>query len=123
MTIDVSALWNCRSGRWFCSVLVAGFLGLLSQGINANAAEPMSGQEAIVAVKGVAVPFSVYGIIKRLEEIPGVEHVSFNLSQGLADIRIKPGAQVTDGQIREAVVDASYTPGDIRWVATQKNSP
>lgn len=70
-------------------------------------------------MNGVAVPFSVFGIIKRLKEIPGVEHVSFNLSQGLADIRVKPGAQISDDQIRQAVVDASYTPGDIRWMPAQ----
>ena len=119
MTINISTLWNCQFGRRFFVGVVTSFLWLTSQMRDANAAELMSRREAIVVVKGVAVPFSVFGIIKRLEQIPGIEHVSFNLSQGLADILVKPGAQVSDDEIRQAVVDASYTPGDIRWMTTE----
>lgn len=90
--------------------------------IGAESPNPMSSHEAIAVVKGVAVPFSVFGIIKRLEQIPGVEQVSFNLSQGLADIHVKPEARVTDDQIRQAIVDASYTPGDIRWIPSQESA-
>ena len=70
--------------------------------------------EVQVVVKGVATPFSVFGLVNRLGEIPGVEHVSFDLSRGLADVRLRPGATVTDHQFREAIRDASYTPGPIR---------
>ena len=70
--------------------------------------------EVQVIVKGVATPFSVFGLLRRLGQIPGVAHVSFDLSQGLADVLLQPGATVTDHQVREAVRDASYTPGPIR---------
>lgn len=74
-------------------------------------------QEVLVIVKGVTNPFTQFGLIKHLEQIPGVEHVTFNLLHGLADIRLKPGAQVTDAEIQQAIRSASYTPGDITWPA------
>ena len=74
-----------------------------------------SGREALVIVKGVATPFSVFGLLKRFNQIPGVARASFDLSTGLADVRLRPGAEVTDAQLRDAIIDASYTPGDIRW--------
>jgi copper chaperone CopZ len=80
-------------------------------------ADPMgtaSEREALVIVKGVATPFSVFGLIRRFNQIPGVESATFDLSQGLADVKFKPGAAVSDEDIRRAVRDASYTPGPIR---------
>ena len=78
--------------------------------------------EILMIVKGVAVPFSVFGLIKRLEEIPGVENVQFDLNQGLAHIKIHPGVQVTNDQLRQAVVDASYTPGNIKRLSLQRST-
>lgn len=84
-----------------------------------SATPSSSGDEAQVIVKGVAVPYSVFGIIKRLEQIPGVANVSFDMRHGLADIKLNPGAHVTDDQLREAIKNASYTPGDIHWVTRE----
>lgn len=72
-------------------------------------------QEVFVIVKGVTNPFATFGLLKHLEQIPGVEHVTFSLLHGLADLRLKPGAQVTDAEIRQAIRSASYTPGDVTW--------
>lgn len=77
-------------------------------------ASPAAAVEVEVTVLGVAVPYSMFGIVKRLEQIPGVAHVSFNLLHGVADVWINPGATVTDDALREAVLDADYTPGPIR---------
>lgn len=74
-----------------------------------------SEREALVIVKGVATPFSVFGLIRRFNQMPGVESMTFDLSQGLADVKFKPGATVSDEDIRQAVRNASYTPGSIRW--------
>ncbi len=71
--------------------------------------------EVLVIVKGVATPFAVFGIVKGLSKMPGAAHVSFNLQRGLADIILKPGAHLSDEEIRRVVRTASYTPGDIRW--------
>jgi hypothetical protein len=73
------------------------------------------GREALVIVKGVATPFSVFGLLSRFRQIPGVTGATFDLSQGLADLTFKPDAVVSDHDIREAIRNASYTPGPIRW--------
>ena len=82
---------------------------------------PAQSDEVQVIVKGVAVPYSVFGIVKRLEQIPGVAKVDFDMRHGLADIKLIPGAHITDEELRAAVKNASYTPGDIHWV-TPKGS-
>ncbi|MGC8525258.1 MAG: hypothetical protein ACP5M5_13335 [Acidibrevibacterium sp.] len=73
--------------------------------------------EVQVTVMGVTAPFTVFGIVKRLGQVPGVDHVSFNLLHGLADVRVKPGAVITDDDLRRAVRNASYTAGPITWLA------
>ena len=83
----------------------------------AIAAPPPAGSEALVTVKGIVAPFAVFGLVHNLQQIPGVERVTFNLAHGLADVTIRAGATVTEEQIRAAVHKASYTPGEIRWVA------
>ena len=103
------AVYFCVACQFLASDLV-----LLTP--HALAADPTAGvadREVLVTVKGVATPFSVFGLIERFGQIPGVERVSFDLSQGLADVILKPGAQVTDEDFRRAVRSASYTPGDI----------
>ena len=79
----------------------------------ALATEP--GGLALVTVMGVVSPGSSFGLLKHLGGIPGVAEVHFDLLHGLARVQLKPGATVTDAQLREAVRSASYTPGDIRW--------
>lgn len=91
---------------------------VLHPGMSAIAAGPdnaTGGREALVIVKGVATPFSVFGLLSRFRQIPGVTGATFDLSQGLADLTFKPGAVVSDHDIREAIRNASYTPGPIRW--------
>lgn len=91
---------------------------VLHPGLPAIAAGPDNApgrREALVIVKGVATPFSVFGLLSRFRQIPGVTDATFDLSQGLADLTFKPGAVVSDHDIREAIRNASYTPGPIRW--------
>lgn len=83
----------------------------------AKPALPPGYGEVQVTVLGVTAPFFVFGIVKRLEQIPGVEHASFNLKRGTADVVLKPGATVTDDDLRRAVRSASYTIGPIHWIA------
>ncbi len=72
-----------------------------------------------VQVFGVAIPFTSFGIIHRLKTVPGVANVRFNLRQGEAILTLEPGAYVTDEMLRDAVRDASYTPGKIEWPSKQ----
>lgn len=102
---------SARHWRW-AAVLAAGLAG-------PGFADPAAPGEALAIVKGVVAPFAVFGLVHNLQAIPGVERVSFNLMQGLADIRVRAGAQVTDDQIRAAIRKASYTPGEIRWTTPE----
>jgi mercuric ion binding protein len=72
-------------------------------------------REAVVQVKGLACPFCVYGLEKRLRKLPGVERVHVELGKGEADIAFAPGSAVADAEIQKAVRDAGFTPGTIRW--------
>lgn len=72
--------------------------------------------EVHVIILGVTAPFFVFGIEQRFKEIPGVEKVTFILEEGLADVWIKPGAHVTDDDLRKAVRSASFSLGKIIWI-------
>lgn len=82
----------------------------------AKPALPPGYGEVQVTVLGVTAPFFTFGIVKRLEQIPGVEHASFNLKRGIADVILKPGAAVTDDDLRKAARNASYNFGEIHWI-------
>lgn len=86
-----------------------------AQAAASPAGAPAAG-EVQVTVLGVTAPFFTFGIVKRFEQIPGVQHASFNLLRGRADIVLKPGATVTDDELRQAVRNASYSIGGIHWV-------
>lgn len=82
----------------------------------ATTGDPPDTEDILVIVKGVATPFSEFGLLKHLNAIPGVAQVHFNLMRGLATVSLKPGAQVTDEQIIQTIRSASYTTGSITRV-------
>jgi|BEDMetMinimDraft_2_1075160.scaffolds.fasta_scaffold05679_2 hypothetical protein len=79
--------------------------------------------EVHVIILGVTAPFFVFGITKRFQEIPGVEKVTFILEEGLADVWIKPGAHVTDEDLKKAVRSASFSLGRIIWIKKPADTP
>lgn len=72
-----------------------------------------------IEVLGVAIPFTAFGIIHRLETVPGVTNVKFDLPTGKATLTFAPNVKVTDSMLRDAVRDASYTPGNIVWLRSR----
>ena len=98
-------------------IAAIGLLLALACSLATQAAEP--GGEALVTVMGVVSPGSSFGLLKHLTGIKGVAEVHFDLLHGLADVRLQPGAVVTDEQLRAAVRSASYTPGDMHWKPAQ----
>lgn len=105
----------------FRMIVICGILACASITLSPGASleGPAHGQEIFVIVKGVTSPMATFGLLKHLSQIPGVATVQFNLYKGLADLTLQPGAQVSDDQIRQAILSASYTPGDI----TRGNDP
>lgn len=67
-----------------------------------------------VEIKGMACPFCVQGVEKHLKQLDGVEGVTTSLAKGEAILHLKPGASVTEEQVRAAVKDAGFTAGKIR---------
>lgn len=80
---------------------------------------PLVGRVVMVQVKGVAIPFTSFGIVHRLRTVPGVTSVQFNLKDGVAILHLAPNAHVTGDMLRAAVKNASYTPGNITWMLTK----
>ncbi len=72
-------------------------------------------RQASITVKGVANPFSSFGIVKRLRQVPGIKNVTFDLYTGQAIVTLDPAADISETQLREAVHNASYTAGKIQW--------
>ena len=112
---------NAKLGLWFgLGLMVAQSLAVPAPAADQPSARPADLPpgygEVQVIVLGVTAPFFVFGIVKRFEQIPGVEHASFNLLHGIADIILKPGASVTDDDLRRAVRNASYSIGPIHWI-------
>jgi hypothetical protein len=77
------------------------------------------GGDVMVQVKGVAIPFTSFGVVHRLETVPGVTSVQFNLKHGVAILRLAPNAYVTNDMLCAAVKNASYTPGSIVWISAK----
>lgn len=73
-------------------------------------------------VWGIISPGSTFGLIKNLEAVPGIDHVSFDLRHAVATVDIHHGATVTDNQLRAAVISASYTPREINRPSSCLNS-
>lgn len=110
----MNRLGSNAAARWLTAAVMA--LALAGPA-PVRAAEP--GGMALMTVMGVIAPSSTFGLLKHLTGIKGVKDVHFDLQHGLARVQLLPGAVVTDEQLRAAVRSASYTPGEIRWVAAQ----
>jgi mercuric ion binding protein len=74
----------------------------------ANAQET-STQSATIQVDGLSCPFCAYGLEKHLKKIDGVKGVEINMKTGKATVALKPGAQVNDATLTEAVKKAGFT--------------
>ena len=101
------------NGHGFRAACIAAALSSTPMMHTASASE--SGREALAVVKGVTAPFSLYGLTESLRQIPGVDRVAFDMERGIADITFKPGASATEAQIRQAIGNASFTPGKMTW--------
>ena len=75
------------------------------------------GEVVDIAIKGMSCPFCVYSVEKKLSALEGVQSAEVDLEQGRARVAMQPGVAPDSGQLREAIINAGFTPGDISAVS------
>lgn len=99
-------------------MFILGVALIASSGLSASPAlaasdvEPEATNRVVVTVQGVGCPFCVFGIEKWLGKIDGVQDVQMDLETGRVTLTLEPGASVTEDQLRRAVEQAGFTPGE-----------
>lgn len=75
---------------------------------------PAADTEVIdIEVKGLSCPFCVYNVEKKLRALDGVAGADVDLKQGRAHVVMRPAARQDINQLRQAIIDAGFTPGEI----------
>lgn len=75
------------------------------------------GSRMRVRIDGLACPFCVYGVEKKLKALPGVQKVQVHLKDGVAILTMKPGERPDPGGIRKAVEKAGFKASEIQDLA------
>ncbi len=71
-------------------------------------------QEVVeICVSGLACPFCVYSLEKSLEKLPDVSTVQVNLAESTARVEMVGGSESDIDAIKEAIIKAGFTPGDL----------
>jgi hypothetical protein len=90
-------------------IRIALFVALGLGGVHASSrAQRQAQQEITISVPGIPGPYCMYGIEKRLGEIPEVDGVRLIWERDAIRVRLKPGATVTREVIQEAIERAEY---------------
>jgi len=66
-----------------------------------------------VKVDGLACPFCVYGIEKKLRRVDSIRDVDVDLESGVARIALVEGKVPTLAEVRSAVKKAGFTPREV----------
>lgn len=67
-----------------------------------------------VRIDGLACPFCVYGIEKKLGGVPGVREVHVDLETGLARLSVVEGEAPSPSEVERAIERAGFTPREVR---------
>lgn len=70
-----------------------------------------------ISVNGLACPFCVYGLEKKLKKVDGVESVEIDLKTGKAVLTLEKGKAPNLADFRTAVKKAGFTAGEIKVTA------
>ena len=74
----------------------------------------MATHEQVVEIdlSGLTCSFCVYGLKKNLEKHVDVENADISLKQNKSRIHLKPGATVTEEELKEIIKDAGFGSGE-----------
>lgn len=73
-----------------------------------------TGATVSITVKGLACPFCVHGLGKKLKKIKGVQAVDIELKTGVARVTYEKGVKPDQKVLREAIKKAGFTAGEIK---------
>lgn len=87
--------------------LLAALTVLVAQGAGGGRAQRSTG-DIMIAIPGVPGPYCVYGIEKRLRELPGIERVDLLWEDERIGVVLAAGSRLTEDDVREAVERSEY---------------
>jgi len=70
-----------------------------------------------IDINGMTCPFCVYSLEKELGKLSEVKQVLISLKSNKARLILKEGAHVDTDTLREVVLTAGFTPGEVRDVS------
>jgi copper chaperone CopZ len=73
-----------------------------------------------IDINGMTCAFCVYSLEKELGKLSEVEEVLISLKSNKARLTLKEGAQIDSDTLQEVVLQAGYTPGEVRDVSKGK---
>lgn len=74
-----------------------------------NVAVFAAGTQYLIRVDGLACPFCVYGIEKKLKSIDGVEGVDVDLEKGVVSVNTRANVKLTESGMVKLFKDAGFT--------------
>lgn len=69
-------------------------------------------QTVEIDLSGLTCSFCVYGLKKNLEKHDDVEKADISLKNNKTRIHLKPGATVTEEELKEIIIDAGFGSGE-----------
>jgi len=73
-------------------------------------------QTVEIGLSGLTCSFCVYGLKKNLEKHDDVEKADISLKNNKTRIHLKPGATVTEEELKEIIKDAGFGSGDAQHI-------
>ncbi len=73
-----------------------------------------------IDINGMTCPFCVYSLEKELGKLSEVKQVLISLKSSKARLILKEGAHIDSDTLREVVLTAGFTPGEVRDVSEAK---
>jgi periplasmic mercuric ion binding protein len=90
----------------------------LAFGLSMVSIPAFADQVVEVDVNGMACEFCAYGLQGTLSELDGATEAEVSLGLQLARIVFEDDTPIDEEQIRQAVLDAGFTPTEVRVVET-----
>ena len=125
-------LINLKTGVVICSLIAVPSIAQISSakpntGIevksktNDKSKKAEAGSSLAINVKGLACPFCVHGLGKKLKKIKGVLDVEIDLKSGMARVTYAKGVTPDHAALKNTIKKAGFTPGEMKAVSKGKS--